>query len=124
MTVQPTFHCFDDALDYPELVIKNRHELHKSTLLVVHGICLMPDDGRPYAHAWVENPKKGECIFKGIIGKEEAYLFADKADFYKEMQVQETTKYTVKQACIENMKHETFGPWEEKYLKLTSNYKK
>lgn len=120
MDIHPTNHCFDDALDFLELVIKNKQALDVNTLLVVHSICLMPD-GTPYAHAWVEDTKADSCIFKGILKGEAMYLAAERKEFYETFKVQETTKYTVKQALFENRLSNNYGPWEEKYLKLTKN---
>jgi hypothetical protein len=118
--IYPTQHCFDDAVDFIEAIIKSKQAFDECFLLIVHSICLMPD-GTPYAHAWVEDPSTDTCIFKGIFKREEIYLQADRKEFYAEYKVQETTKYTVKQACIENMRTGIFGPWEEKYLVLTKN---
>ena len=121
MTVHPTRTCFDDAMDFMELHYKTLAQLCDERYIIVHAICLMPD-GRPYAHAWVEDNKKGECIFGGIINGQKVYLFAEKADYYECQQVQDTTKYTIKQAMMENLLSYSYGPWEQKYLSLTSNF--
>lgn len=120
--IHPTGHCFDDALDFIDLVVKNKKDFDECAFLVVHSICRMPD-GTRYAHAWVENAKTDVCIFKGIYKGVAMYLQADRKEFYENYEVQEVTKYTLKQACLENLRSNTFGPWEEKYLALTKQGK-
>jgi hypothetical protein len=116
--IYPTHRCFDDAIEFLEDIIKNKKELDESRLLVVHSICLMPD-GQPYAHAWVEDPKTNSCIFKGTLKRKALYFQADRQEFYEQYKVQETTKYTVKQACLENLRTNSYGPWLPKYIALT-----
>lgn len=119
--IYPTHTCFDDAIEFIELLIKENPDLKediKANILIVHSICLMPD-GRPYAHAWVEDKKDDTSIFRGIIDGEATYLIAPRTEYYERFRVQETTKYTLYQALEENRKSNTYGPWKEKYRKLT-----
>lgn len=110
----PTHSCFDDALDLAEaLVMQDRREAGK--LFVVHAICLMPD-GRPYAHAWLE--REDCCLFVGVIEGREVPLEAAKDEFYVEYKVQESTRYTLREALAENVRTNHYGPWKPEYEAL------
>lgn len=115
--IRPTHHCFDDALDFIEELAKQRNPMVQGDRLkVVHAICLAPD-GHEYAHAWVEQDAK-YVIFAGIMEGEKEWFAAEVGEYYAEHKVQETTKYTPKEALAENWKHETYGPWVERYKAL------
>ena len=126
MTIHPTHTCFDDAVEFIEELIKehpDKLEDIKTSLLLVHGICLLPN-GQRYAHGWVEDNKTDSCYFKGIVESECVFLQADRPGFYENFKVQETTKYTLWQVHLENMLSGTFGPWDKKYLALTGKDRK
>jgi hypothetical protein len=116
----PTQRCFDDALDFVVAVLRANPtdvpELTRS-LKVVHGICLAPD-GQKYAHAWVEDDLKSQCIFRGIYQGEPQYFVVPKATYYAEMRVQERTRYSLRSAADHNKRFNTYGPWLPKYLAL------
>lgn len=121
MDIQPTHTCFDDALEFVELMIvkfPGEKDYFKENLRIVHGICLLEDSSQ-YAHAWVEDIKDQTCVFRGIANGEFVWLSASITEYYANFQVQETTKYTLRQACDENQRTMSYGPWEERYLALT-----
>ena len=117
----PTHTCFDDAFEFiNDVIINNLKMLDqlKEELVLVHAICKMPADGRLYAHAWVEDKKKKQCIFKGIVNGKADYFGADMKEYHEHIMPQEITLYTVMQAVIENRKNGTLGPWKQEYKKL------
>lgn len=120
MIIQPTHHCFDDSLDYIESrVAKAPWLARQATLILVHGILIAPNgphQGEPYAHAWVE--EEDVCIEAGIIDGERFWYRVQRDEYYATRLVQETTRYTLKQAWIENRIAETYGPWKPEYKKL------
>lgn len=123
-TIYPTHQCFDDAFDFIGELIRAKRKYDLINLYVVHSICLM-GDGEPYAHCWIEDDNDGSCIFRGIISGEVTYLHAPvRNEFYEEFQVQETTRYSMTDAWKKFIETDKTGPWEEKYERLTRNYKK
>jgi hypothetical protein len=87
MNILPTHRCFDDTVEIiEEKIMKDNMQWY--TLFVVHGICIFPD-GRPYAHAWVE--QGDTCIFKGITepGGETVTIEVEKESFYAYYSVNE-----------------------------------
>lgn len=117
MNIYPTHTCFDDALEMLcEAIKANPGAGESDELLLVHGICLTPF-GQEYAHAWVESLGK-LAWFMGILDGKRQQFAAKIPEYYNEMNVVKTTKYTPRQAWKENNKHVTFGPWIEKYQKL------
>lgn len=87
---------------------------------MVHGICLMPD-GKPYAHAWVEegNMTWNPCILDGEKGFAQSTI----KDFYKLFQVQDFTRYNFD--ALFKLSAEIGHappPWEDKYRRLCRDY--
>lgn len=120
----PTHKCFDDSLELLEKLAKEDPSIcHTNEFLLVHSICISPD-GTEYAHAWVEWTKRKLVMFAGIMNNEFSYYMAPIEDYYKEFKVKETTKYTIREAVVENLKHENYGPWIDKYTKLCGNDRK
>lgn len=113
--IYPTHHCFDDALDFLEELAKQKNPMiHR--MRVVHAVCLAPD-GHEYAHAWVEQDGTF-VIFAGIVNGQKEWFAAKVSEYYTEHRVQGTTKYTPREVLAENLKHETYGPWVERYKAL------
>lgn len=113
--------CFDDALDFLCDKIKEKPQrLHSKTWKLVHGICLHRD-GRPYSHAWVHEGSR-HVWFSGILRGYKSYGKATREEFFAEFRVQEFTEYTAKEAISENWKYGHFGPWIDKYIRLTKGY--
>lgn len=110
--IYPTHKCFDDALDFLEGLYKEKNPM-LYRMRLVHGICLHPDDGHEYAHAWVEQDEEF-VIFAGIYRGENQYFAAAREEYYADAKVQETTKYTLLEALCENHKAGHYGPWIER----------
>lgn len=128
MTLYPTHTCFDDAVDFVNLIAdkcpdKCPEAIKEavSRLVIVHAICLLPN-GSPYAHAWVEDKEEGICVFRFIVKNKPKYFNTPIEKYYVKFQVQETTKYTIEQAVKETRRTGTSGPWEQRYLVLTRGY--
>lgn len=116
-TVYPTHKCFDDALDFlGELAKQENPMLHSGRLLLVHAIVL-DDKGQEHAHAFVEQDEKF-VIFAGIHKGKLKYFAATVKEYYADARVKETTKYTPKQAALENLRSGHYGPWVERYRQL------
>lgn len=118
-TIYPTNTCFTDALEYLEEELKVKPLVVKATHFLVHGI-LTHEDGYQYSHAWVEVGE--EVTFSGIWGGRKVYCTALREEYYREMGFVCCTRYSFQQVLHMNLKHENYGPWEEKYLKLCRNY--
>lgn len=118
--ILPTQHCFDDALDFiAERVKAEPTHAWRTDLILVHGICLIPNGprlGERFAHAWVE--ENDLCWDAGIVNGEQVYYSMFHEAFYLILKVQETTRYTIKEAWIENKKANNYGPWLPEYLEL------
>lgn len=120
MTLYPTHTCFDDALDMLAQAVKaNPGSYESDELRLVHAVCVAPD-GAEYSHAWVES--NGTHVwFEALTNGHRVQYVSDLGEFYAEYQVKETTKYTPPQAWAENKKHETYGPWIDRYKLLCGN---
>lgn len=121
--IYPTHTCFDDALDMlEEAVIAHPDCVFTDEFKVVHAICLMKGSDERYAHAWLEYLGK-QVWFRGYLdGKLETFA-ADIKEYYEDARVQEFTKYTPREVNELNKKFVTYGPWEEKYLRLCRDKK-
>lgn len=118
--IHPTHTCFDDALDMMGEMMKSESPSRSDALRIVHAICLMPNDEK-YAHAWLE--RDGVAWFMGILKGERVQVSCDAKEYREELRVQEFTAYTPWQALNLNYSTISFGPWEEKYLKLCKDKK-
>jgi hypothetical protein len=118
-TLHPTHHCFDDALDYISLRVTEEPSLVRDTgLVLVHGIG-QSDRGDAYAHAWVE--EGALCWDAALLDSGERVFYAvDHAEFYAARRLQQTTRYTCRQALRENLRTGTYGPWRAEYQALCS----
>ena len=116
-TILPTHRCFDDALDYIELRL--REGAHPDSLILVHGICLAPEGphkDKPFAHAWVEH--EGRVVQSGLLDGERIFYSVPSEDFAEMLRPQEFTRYTLRQALAQNLASGHYGPWEERYIAL------
>ncbi len=115
--IYPTGHCFDDALDLIAALLQlaETPEVLADRLVLVHGICLAPD-GKPCAHAWVEDGDR--CLFSGMLGGEQHVFAARHEAYYADLRVQEVTRYSVREAWAANRRHGTYGPWVPRYQAL------
>lgn len=118
--IHPTHACFDDALDYIGDEIKRRRKSKLPALVLVHAICLKPEDqpdaGQRFAHAWVE---EGDlCVDHGVVNGVRITFKAKREEYYAGLRPEAMTRYTVREAALMNLKHGNYGPWEERYIAL------
>ena len=120
LAIQPTHEAFDDALDYLAVLVEaDRTLVDSGSLFLVHAIALVPDGpnaGKPFSHAWVELGEK-VCL-GGLLDGVRVFYSVPLAEFYEKMRVQESTRYTVREAVAENYRTNHYGPWLEKYRAL------
>lgn len=111
-TIYPTHTCFDDAVQTLAALAKQRD---RRWVRLVHGIC--SPEGRPLAHAWVEDLKAHEAYFTGILEGKRVTFAADRYEFRAELNVLESTSYTIQEALAAEEEH-GIGPWESRYRAL------
>lgn len=93
-TIHPTHECFDDIADFLNDLAERgatREELTQYT--VVHGLCLMPPNGEPYAHGWLE--RDGFAIQAGIYRGERIYFRVPVEEYRASRFVWDETRYTL-----------------------------
>lgn len=116
--ILPTHSCFDDALDFFDL-LSDQGLAHLHHYSVVHAVCLGHALGTPYAHAWVEDatdPLGQVAIWqKGVMratGKG-VYWALERSHFYRLYSVQEVTRYSAAEAIENVARHGHYGPWRD-----------
>ena len=119
--ILPTNACFDDALELIAERVKETPTLaFGRALILVHGIARGLEDGprpdEPYAHAWVE--EGDQCWDAGLLDGQRIYYAVSREEFYAARRIQTTTRYTVRQAALENLRTGHFGPWVAEYRAL------
>lgn len=117
-TIFPTFECFTEALELVAYLSRIPDVINYITL--VHGICLA-ENGREFAHAWVEDSNDETVIFCGVYMGKKVYLSAPFKNYFETFKVKETTRYTVPEALWRNLETVSYGPWEDKYKALCGN---
>jgi hypothetical protein len=118
-TIYPTNTCFDDALDLIASILKaHPHAAYTDEFVLVHAICVHPDDGHDFSHAWVEDNPRGRVLAMGIYKGERIMVIEERPKFYAELKPKDVTKYTPREAWQENKRTMHYGPWKEQYLKL------
>jgi hypothetical protein len=115
--VHPTFSCFDDAMEFIEYVAKEHKQDDLSMIKLVHGL-FTGNDNKSHTHAWVEDSSMEVAIFAGMWKGDKIYFYSPIDQFYSSHKITETTKYTLREAAEKNLTHQTFGPWEPKYVAL------
>lgn len=107
--ILPTYRCFDDALEFIEMRVKETPTLvrHDWLLVLVHGICVGDDDTR-YAHAWVE--EAGQAWDAGLIDGQRVYYAVARSEYYAAKRVEESTRYTLRDVVRENGRSGHYGP--------------
>lgn len=117
MIVFPTQSCFDDAVEVTKAILTAHPDaLRTDEFLIVHGV--VAPYGKDFSHAWIEATKQDRVIFIGVIKGERQILSAERQEYYDEIKVKETTKYTFMQAYEEEKRTGEFGPWVPKYREL------
>lgn len=116
-TLAPTHTCFDDALDFVEMVAKNPRTIVED-YVIVHAICRAPD-GNAFAHAWVEHRNRvfHGCMFDG----ERCYLEMLRTQFQLAYRPLDATRYGIEAALAHNARSGHYGPWEPRYRDLVAN---
>lgn len=117
MEIHPTNTCFDDVLDQQAWLLQVDPE-RANRQHIVHGICLMPDgpdEGKPFAHAWVEDNLENRVYQSGMLDGEKIWYSCDRPEWYLKIRVQEYTRYFLWDALQLNLVTNHFGPWVEHY---------
>src|SRR5262245_36312395 len=109
--IEPTYSCFDDAIEFIEQAAKDGRPETRDYLLV-HALCV-GSTGEPYAHAWVEHD--GHCWDSGIINGEKGWYSVACGEYYAARRVVKVTRYSVDEMLAMNRRHRTYGPWESIY---------
>jgi hypothetical protein len=93
-TIYPTHQCFDDTVDFlNDLAARGAPPEVLRSYTVVHGICLMPPDGEPYAHGWLECD--GFVIQAGIYWGRRIYYRTTVEELRAARLVWDETRYTL-----------------------------
>lgn len=124
-TLYPTHKCFDDMLMYISESLQAGLDPH--TVLLVHGLCLMPS-GALYAHAWAAHPYiggiGGECVSSHLFRGEECFVRFPRVVFMKRFNPVEETIYTMPDVAREHRRTRNAGPWNTEYLPYCSTSRK
>lgn len=118
--IYPTGTCFDDAPDFFMFLVNEDHR-NSGLWIIVHGICLNPDDDSPFAHAWLES--FGRVMDGGIYKGDKIMVEYPIQEFYSRLRVHDVTKYFPDEWVAKNIATNNYGPWEEKYKKLCKDWK-
>lgn len=113
----PTGTCFDDALDYVSVLLKDAGcYTERKKILTTHYVChgLVGPDDDPIAHAWVE---VGDDVWiSGLWRGKQVFTSLPRSDYYASMGARDITRYTCQEVVDLNRKSNHFGPWEERYV--------
>tara|TARA_B100000029_G_scaffold209321_1_gene207179 strand:+ start:741 stop:1049 length:309 start_codon:yes stop_codon:yes gene_type:complete len=89
-----------------------RWMIGKRHFQLVHGVGILPRDGKPFGHCWIE---KGELVLDFSNGNT---IKISKKRYYElgEIPVKpyKLYKYTPEQVSINVLKHKHWGPWDLK----------
>jgi hypothetical protein len=121
-TIGPTHECFDDLVDFLNDLAERgapREVLMKYT--VVHGICLMPPNGEPYAHGWLECD--GFAIQAGIYRGERIYFRVRVEEYRAARFVWDETRYTLDEVLeLDSLEGEArLPPYRPEYKALCND---
>lgn len=120
--IYPTHDCFTDALEYlSDRVIFAG--LRIGVFRLVHAIALLPagpEKDKPFAHAWVEEDTDGGTLAwqSGYLDGRRIRYAVEAAALRAELRIQAETRYSALQACFENQRSGTYGPWKPEYQAL------
>lgn len=113
-TLYPTCQCFDDSMDYLEHLLRNKGLEEARRAFLVHG--MMTIAGTEILHGWVEYD--GQVMDGKFLNGELVYIGISIEDFYKNFKVVDRVKYSLAEVVEMNSIHETYGPWEPRYLNI------
>lgn len=117
MVIRPTARCFDDAIEYLAAALVQDPDWTTDHLRLVHAVCLMPDTGERFSHAWIEQDG-WLCIQAGLVNGTSRYYAMERKDFEVMLRVQERFVYTVGDV-LEKSTATDPGPWEPSILSWT-----
>lgn len=115
----PTHSCYDDCMRF--LLTFNEPKIRR-TSSIVHAICQPPGTNTSYAHAWAEfdDKEKGRLAIQGLLFEGAFVYVGVPVDEYRLAQgVVDETRYTFTEALVHGGKHDTSGPWLQKYRDQT-----
>lgn len=122
-TVYPTRECFCDVVRYFNQAVETGVAIAylEATFVIVHGICLL-DDGRPYAHAWIERAFTNTVTLCGIHRGQTIYFSVNRDDFRRQAYVYQETRYTLPEHIELSEATGAGGPWLPEYLELCNDH--
>ena len=111
--IYPTLTCFDDAFEIV-LGIAQENKGRAWKLVIVHALCLFPDE-KLAAHAWVEEGTK--VYFAGMYLGEKTFFQVERPEYYAQVRPQEMTRYRVAEIFRGKKAGDRMhtGPWEPGY---------
>lgn len=132
-TLRPTFHCFDDALDFLELLRLGDPTLRDDILAsirVAHAVCVS-STGFRYAHAWVEervrdDPDRADwpsrAVWQGYLDDagRRGWYAVDAEWFYRTFAVRRCVLYTLTECAWHNRASGHYGPWRSDLYALAT----
>lgn len=118
MTLYPTGKCFDDAVEIITAFLRTdpRHAGRKD-LFIVHGIVEGPEYS--FSHAWVLDEARKTVFQFHFLNGERIGVEYTLEQFNHHFKVTDEKRYTLREFDRLNRTHMTYGPWEDKYRRLT-----
>lgn len=114
--IRPTHSCFDDALDYMVLQLRENPG-HAYRLVIVHALIMAPAGtpraGEVYAHAWCE--LDGAAWQAGIVDGVRVWYAVDADEYRRHARPVHLTRYSVIEALHANRRTGHYGPWDPMY---------
>ena len=118
MDAHPTHKCFTDAFEY---IMDNIEGIDRHRYELCHGICRL-SSGKKYSHAWVYDKNKDKVLSSFLVEGETTIIVFTPIDFYRELRVVNWSRYSLWQIQYLNIRLKTYGPFEDMYRRLTSDY--
>jgi hypothetical protein len=119
MSLLPTGTCFTDSMEFIESILDQVSNAGLAEYSIVHALCLRPSGGI-FAHAWVEH--RDLAIFAALDGGERRFFSFPSDHYRRNVRAVEIQKYSIAQACAENLRHKSYGPWVAKYRERCSDF--
>src|SRR5688572_23586420 len=102
--------CFEAAYRY----LSELHEEGEADISLCHGIITTLNG--TFCHAWVEKKSGNDYyVFEVTNGQ---YVPLGRPDYYRTLSIKGVVRYDVKQATIESLRHEHFGPWHPSFARM------
>jgi hypothetical protein len=113
MELQPTHTCFDDALDWIDLMVK-ANRMRQEEWVLIHALCEF--EGERYAHAWCERDGAW-VVTRYVINGVATYVEVRREEHYQIFNPVMVRNYTVNAAAQQNLIHGHYGPWDSEIRK-------